>query len=89
MDIEVGMSGRRLLSCRTLNFQESISTVSALHNHCPHHRPVIIVIIVIIIIIIIMAFSVSWSYTLSVGLLDGGSARRKASTYMQNNTNTE
>jgi hypothetical protein len=32
-------------------------------------------------------FSVSWSYTQSVGHLGGGSARRKASVYTQNNTN--
>jgi hypothetical protein len=36
------------------------------------------------------AFSVSRSYTQSVELLGrGGSARRKAFTYTQNNTNTE
>jgi hypothetical protein len=34
------------------------------------------------------AFSVPWSYTQSVWLLDGGSARRKASTYTQNNKHT-
>jgi hypothetical protein len=33
------------------------------------------------------SFSVSWSYTQSVGLLGRGSARRKAATYTQNNTN--
>jgi hypothetical protein len=35
------------------------------------------------------AISVSWSYTQSIGLLGRGSARRKASTYTQNNTNRE
>jgi hypothetical protein len=35
------------------------------------------------------AFSVSWSYTQSVGPLDGESALCKASAYTQNNTNTE
>jgi hypothetical protein len=35
------------------------------------------------------AFTVSQSYTQSVGLLDGRSARLKAATYTQNNTNTE
>jgi hypothetical protein len=34
-------------------------------------------------------FTVSEPYTESVDSLDGGSARRKASTYTQNNTNTE
>jgi hypothetical protein len=35
------------------------------------------------------AISVYLSYTHLVGLLDGGSARCKASTYKQSNTNTE
>jgi hypothetical protein len=35
------------------------------------------------------AFSVSWSFSQSVGLLVRGSARRKASTYTQDSTNTE
>jgi hypothetical protein len=35
------------------------------------------------------AFSFSWSYTQSVGSLDGGSAHRKTATYTRNNTNTE
>jgi hypothetical protein len=35
------------------------------------------------------AFSVSLSYTQSVGLLGRGSVRRKAATYTQDNTNTE
>jgi hypothetical protein len=34
-------------------------------------------------------FSVSYFYTQPIGLLDGGSARLKAATYTQNNTNTE
>jgi hypothetical protein len=34
-------------------------------------------------------FAVSWSYSRSVGLLGRGSARRKAATYTQNNTQTQ
>jgi hypothetical protein len=55
------------------------------------------IIIIIIIIIIIMAlrpfcwalaaFSVSWYYTQSVGVLDGGSASHKDATYTEDNTN--
>jgi hypothetical protein len=37
----------------------------------------------------LVAFSVSWSYTQSEDSLDGGLPRRKASTYTQNNINTE
>jgi hypothetical protein len=35
------------------------------------------------------AFSVSWSFTQSIGLLVRGSARPKASTCTQDSTNTE
>jgi hypothetical protein len=35
------------------------------------------------------AFSISLSHTQSVGLLERGSARHKAATYAQDNTNTE
>jgi hypothetical protein len=35
------------------------------------------------------AFTVSLFYTQSVGLLGRGSARRRAATYTQGNTNTE
>jgi hypothetical protein len=37
----------------------------------------------------LVAFSVSCSFTRSVGLLSGGSAYRKASVYTQNDINTE
>jgi hypothetical protein len=36
---------------------------------------------------VLAVFSVCWSYTQWVGLLGRGSARRKASTYTQSNTN--
>jgi hypothetical protein len=35
------------------------------------------------------ALAVSWSYTQSVGPLDGRSGRRKAATYTQNDMNIE